>query len=317
MNKEEIAVRASQIRDAKYDEVAKTNLHFPKLIAPILKAVVPEYKACSIDDIVNYIVKDSISDDAVDDVSVIVGRADTEISSISDKLIRYDSRFKVINPELSDESICVYLHIDLEVQNDYRPDNPKYPIIKRAIYYGAREIGSQLGIITGETNYDRLEKVYSIWICNENIPVKLRNTVTSYQITKSDVIGKTNEPDRDYDLLNVIMIRRGNNEATADIFEYLTAFFTSNIDGICKYVNIRDDEEVMKGVERMTGLGQSIYQSGIQQGIDQGINQGINQGKMETLISLVKDGLIQIAEAAKRLGMSETEFSELLKQQNK
>ena len=296
MSKEEIVVTASQIRGAKYDAVAKENLHFPKLIAPILKAVVPEYKACSIEDIVQYIVKDSICDDAVDDVSEIANRMETELSSVSEKLIRYDSRFKVINPKLSSESICVYLHIDLEVQNDYEPSNPAYPIIKRAIYYGAREISSQLGILTETTNYDKLEKVYSIWICNENIPDEICNTVTSYQITKNDVIGTTDEPDKDYDLLNVIIIRRGEGEATADIFEYLTAFFDSDIEGICKFVDIRNDEEVMKGVEKMTGLGDSIYK----------------KGQIELLIALVKDNMLQITEAAKRLGVSEAEFSKLL-----
>ena len=74
----------------------------------------------------------------------------------------------------------------------------------------------------------------------------------------------------------------------------------SNNDRICKYVNIRDDEEVMKGVEKMTGLGDSIYQ------------KGVEMGRVKELISLVKDNVLQIAEAAKRLGMSEAEFSKLL-----
>lgn len=125
-----------------------------------------------------FIVKDSISDDPVDDVSTIANQMETEMSSVSDKLIRYDSRFEVINPRLSDSEITICLHIDLEVQNNYSPSNPKYPIIKRGIYYGAREISSQLGIITNETDYNNLEKVYSIWICNENIPKDLQNTVS-------------------------------------------------------------------------------------------------------------------------------------------
>lgn len=297
--KEEISIIASRGRE-KYDEAVKENMHFPKLIAPILKAVVPEYKEYSVDDVIGFIIKDSITDDAVDDVSVIAGQMETEMSSVSEKLIRYDSRFKALNPKLSNQKLSFYLHIDLEVQNNYKPSNPKYPIIKRALYYGAREISSQLGILTDTTNYDSLEKVYSIWICNENIPSELQNTVTSYSISKTDEIGVSNEPVADYDLLHVIMIRRGTKASSEDIFDYLTAFFSSNIEGICKYVNIKDDAEVMKGMSKMCGLGDAIY------------DQGKEQGGMEMLISLVKEGLLNLDDAAQKANMSEAEFLQLM-----
>ncbi len=50
------------------------------------------------------------------------------------KTIYYDVHFKVKNPKLSSETISVMLHVDLEVQNDYSPRNPRYPIVKRAVY---------------------------------------------------------------------------------------------------------------------------------------------------------------------------------------
>ena len=296
MSIEEISIAASSIFGSKYDEAAKEGMRHPKLIAPILKGIIPEYKNYTCDEIVQFIVKDSISAEPVDDVSVVANQMDSEMASISEKLIRYDSRFKAINPNLSNSQISFYLHIDLEVQNNYQPSSPKYPIIKRGIYYGAREISSQLGIITDDTNYDILEKVYSIWICNENIPENLQNTVSSYKITKTDEIGVSNEPDEDYDLMTVIVIRRGEQTTSVEIFDYLTAYFNSDIDGICKYINIRDDEDIMKGAEKMQGLGQSIYE----------------KGQREMLVDLVRDGIVQIAEAAKRANMSEADFSKLL-----
>ena len=68
--KEEISIVASSGRE-KYDEVVKQNLHFPKLIAPILKAVVPEYKKYSVEEVTNFIIKNSIKDDPIDDVSAM------------------------------------------------------------------------------------------------------------------------------------------------------------------------------------------------------------------------------------------------------
>ena len=49
--------------------------------------------------------------------------------------MRFDILFKIINPKLSTEKIRVNLHIDMEAQKSYRPSNPSYPILKRAVYY--------------------------------------------------------------------------------------------------------------------------------------------------------------------------------------
>lgn len=141
--------------------------------------------------------------------------------------------------------------------------------------------------------------------------MELQNTVTSYRIVKTDEIGETAESEKDYDLLNVIMIRRGTKTSSEEIFDYLTAFFTSNIEGICKYVNIKEDAEVMEGVSKMCGLGESIYERGVEEGIE----QGIEQGSLNTLVSLVKDGLLKLSDAAVRANMSEVAFSELLKEE--
>ena len=39
----------------------------------------------------------------------------------------------------------------------------------------------------------------------KNIPLKLQNTVSEYVLTKKDVIGVSDEPERDYDLMEVIL----------------------------------------------------------------------------------------------------------------
>ena len=59
----------------------------------------------------------------------------------------------------------------------------------------------------------------------------------------------------------------------------------------------------------MCGLGETIY--------EQGIEQGIEQGSLNTLVSLVKDGLLTLSDASQRANMSETDFSQLLKCEEK
>ena len=41
------------------------------------------------------------------------------------------------------------------------------------------------------------------------MPKKLQNTLTEYSFSKKDIIGVADEPEEDYDLLTVIIIRLG------------------------------------------------------------------------------------------------------------
>ena len=59
----------------------------------------------------------------------------------------------------------------------------------------------------------------------------------------------------------------------------------------------------------MRGLGEAIYK--------QGIEQGYEQGKLKILVSLVKDGLLNLSDAARRANMSEEEFLQLMEGEEK
>lgn len=280
----EISIAAAKAIGSKYDMACKELFQNKEIIAPVLREVVPEYKNSTIEEVIRYIDADSIEDIPIDDVSARAGQLPTELDSVSDKLIRYDTHFRAVNPLLSTESLCIYLHIDLEVQNNYKPTNPSYPIIKRGIYYAARELSRQLGALTELSNYGDIQKSYSIWICNERIPKHLQNTVTMYSIQKDDLIGTTDEPEADYDLMNVIIIRRGD-QTEAPIFDYLSGIFRCDQSKISEYVDIEHNEAIQKGVKHMSGLGETImlesWQKGIEQGMQQGIEQGMQQGMQQ------------------------------------
>ena len=53
---------------------------------------------------------------------------------------------------------------------------------------------------------------------------------------------------------------------------------------------------------------------GIEKGIAKGREEGIKEGTVNILISLVKDGILSISDAAKRAGMSEESFRRYLEQ---
>ena len=184
------------------------------------------------------------------------------------------------------------LHIDLEFQNKYRPtlsDGRSYPLIKRAIYYASREISSQLGRITNQTNNADIEKVIGIWIVNEEVPKDIKNTVTRYYLNKEDYIGVTDEPKADYDLMEIVIIRRGERaDITEPLFGYLKSIYDANIDEIDKYTPASANPKLKEEVLKMPGMSQVIFDRGVSQGISQGISQGEEQRKTDDIKQLAE-----------------------------
>jgi len=58
-------------------------------------------------------------------------------------------------------------------------------------------------------------------------------------------------------------------------------------------------------------------EKGIAKGREEGIREGIKEGTVNVLISLVKDGILSIADAAKRANMSEESFRDICKHKPK
>ena len=56
----------------------------------------------------------------------------------------------------------------------------------------------------------------------------------------------------------------------------------------------------------------TILRQGIQQGLEQGLVNGRKEGQLSAYIELIKDGVITLSEAARRMDMSEEELSNYL-----
>lgn len=299
VTKEDIYV--SSITGA-YDAAMKKLLSNKEILVPLLQMTIPEYEGCTQEEILSCLDIDSITgEDFVSDIpdDLRLHKEESELSSMTEKLIRFDIRFRARNPKLSTEKMKVSLYIDLEAQKSYRPQNPSYPVIKRAIYYVARDLSSQLGSVTGTTDYSRLEKCYSIWICTEDVPKALQNTMTEYALRKNDILGKTAEPEKDYDLMTVILIRQGETQDMQEgIFDYLGSLMRGDIKRAEKYTKIQWSETMKGDVKTMTGFGEAIYQRGIRCGEEIGLRHGELIGKSKLIQKALQNGKTkeQIAE---------------------
>ena len=302
----------------KYDQSAKAVWRNREILAPLLKFCVSELEDESVESIMRLIDADSISPDVpVSDLPPEVIDRGTEMNSTTERPITYDFRFFVKNPKLSLKKLLVRIHIDLEFQNKFHPtlsDGRTYEVEQRGIYYVAREISEQLGRITEKTNYADLEKVISIWIVSEDIPKNLQGTVSRYRFGKEDVIGVANIDPRLYDLMELVIVRRGaDGKFDAPIFDYLDAVYSSDIEEMDKFTPASSNPEIIKEVSEMPGMGQAILDRGIQQGIQQGHNEGI-MAIIELCKKLNGSTIDAVESVVSQMGLSQQEAEQKVKE---
>ena len=102
------------------------------------------------------------------------------------------------------------------------------------------------------------------------MPKEQQNTMTRFHMTKEDLIGKNNEPSENYDLMEVVMICRGEDKFTDGILDYLAGLFSHNIDRMDRYSHIKNDAEVTEEVRIMGGFGKALAEKNLMQGREEG-----------------------------------------------
>ena len=61
-------------------------------------------------------------------------------------------------------------------------------------------ISSQYGTVFTKSHYEKIQKVYSVWICM-NPPKERNNTITEYFLTEKQHVGKVEEVELDVEIV--------------------------------------------------------------------------------------------------------------------
>ena len=240
-------------------------------------------------------------------VTKVQGMGNEDISQ-NEGTVYYDVRFNAIAPS-TEEHGNIRLIINAEAQNRFKP---KYPLTKRAVYYGSRLISAQNGTVFTKSDYQKLCKVYSIWIC-VNPAKKFRNTITRYSLKPETIIGNAVEAPENYDLINIVMVCLGKMEEWNDnnLIKFLGVLFQNELsarekkDILERDFNIPMTETFESEVDDMCNLSQGVAEEAMQKGIE--------QGRIHTIIELVNDGVLTIEKAAEKASMSVEEFRNAMK----
>lgn len=250
----------------QYDQQCKIILSDKQILARIMKTCIPEYKDCTFNEIIQCIEKNPKLNVELPTYDLITGR-NTEDTSIPGAMIRYDILFTAMAPNKDEE---IEMFINIEAQNK---DNPGYPLVERGLYYCSRLISRQKNSTDGFQNseYGKLKKVYSIWICM-NSSEKKSGTINSYSVSEKNLYGSWKENPDNYDLFNVIMIypakaydlQNSLNIKEYQLMEMLRVLFTTNMDFIDKKCYLEENCDIMltkelkEEVEHMCNLSQGV-----------------------------------------------------------
>lgn len=305
-------------RDVKKDDAEKTHdaqaknlLKYRPVLAAILHLCIPEYKDLTLNEVVDCIEPGSIHDDT--EVLETVKEGNSESKPNNEKTLYFDRIFDAKIPNQNAE-IKIGLKIDLEIQGTVK--SAGYPLENRGIYYLSRLISSQLNYIDKTTKYDKLKKVYSIWICTADMAESEVNSIVKYRMTGEKVFGKDFKVPS-ADLMELIVIKLGditsftNDESTTtdDIIEFLYGLFAyhSHPDYFEKYIDLGDTEDsdsIRKELSAMSGTGQILIQEGIVIGETNGAKRLVN-----LVENFASKHNISIEEACEELSVELSEYT--------
>lgn len=301
MNTDTTIAKNIRVADEKasYDAACKRLLSEKIILAWIMKNCLDEYRDCDVNEIAGKYIKGTpqigevaVAPDESNKTSVIHGTGN-EDASLTEGTITYDIRFYAIAP-VSGE--LIRLIINIEAQNDFYPG---YPLIKRGIYYCSRMISSQYGTEFTSSHYEKIKKVYSIWICM-NPPKNRENSITRYYIKEENLAGSVKERKADYDLMAAVMICLGKEDSSTSVLKLLNILLSTETDSGDKCRRLEEDfniamtQALESEVSLMCNLSKGVEEKGIEKGRQEGRREGRQEGIL-AMVSALKD--LQIADS--------------------
>lgn len=278
---------------AGYDAACKRVLSEKAILARIMKACLAEYRDCPVRDIEEKYIEGQPQVSSVpvlpDEEGSVISGLDTEDKSVHEGTVTYDIRFRAIAP---DSGELIGLIVNVEAQNNFYPG---YPLTKRGVYYCSRMISSQYGREFMGSHYEKLKKVYSIWICM-NPPKNRENTITRYRLTEEHLVGKAEEPVQNYDLLSIVMLCLGgpDGENYNGVLRMLDVLLSNETSEAEKRKILQDDYDIQmtrtmeSEVSVMCNLSKGVMEKGIAKGMEKGRAEGMEKGILTSIRSLME-----------------------------
>ena len=158
-------LETSTPNELQYDQNAKELLADVQILARILQHTVEEVKGLSVEEIIECIDQKSIEigktavDPGLTNLGKIHGQ-DTENILLHEGTIYFDIRCTL---SIRDKELKVIVNVEAQKSTD--SGKLHYHLENRIVYYLSRLISAQKDTEFFHADYDKIKKVYSVWIC--------------------------------------------------------------------------------------------------------------------------------------------------------
>ena len=180
-------------------------------------------------------------------------------------------------------------------------------------------ISSQYGREFTGPHYEKIKKVYSIWICMKP-PQYRENTITRYRLVEEHLVGEGKEPVRNYDLLSIIMLCLGgpdgaNYDGVLRMLDVLLSNETSETE---KRKILQDDYDIQmtQAMEKEVSVMCNLSKGVMEKGMAKGRAEGVAENTLLSIRNLMETLGLTIEQAMAALKVPETDRPKYAKQLN-
>lgn len=288
-----------------------------QVLARIVKHTVVEVENLSIEQIMACIDHDNICIGMVpvEPGLTNMGRVDsvqTEDAVPNEGYVTYDIRFMLIVVELESEII-----INVEAQRSMAYSTLGYHLENRMVFYLSRLISSQKGINFVNSEYDKIKKVYSIWICMDEDDDG--DSISRISLKQDTLFGMPyGFPELDKMCGMVIRIRNSRNvtESRNRLIAMLEDVLSREDSDVKKRkleekYAMRMTMELEGRINRMCNLSDVVVERGIELGIQQGMQRGI-KGLVDILSDMGTPKEVIVQKIMEKFSMTEEKAREFV-----
>ncbi len=286
---------------AQYDARAKRLLGNKYILAYILKETIPEFKKRKIDTILPCIEDDiRIASLPVEPGETNRKRGKERITgdNTEDKVpdegtIYYDIIFHARLPrEKGQKGTRLEIIVNVEAQKS-KPSG--YKLTNRAVYYACRMVSAQKTREFSGSDFDKIKRVYSIWICM-NMPT---DALYYMHLVNDCVIGRK-APEGGTDLINILFVELAKNVSGEEeghrLHRLLGTLFSKKMKPGEKQKVIHEEygipleSGVGKEADIMCNLSEWIEEDALKRGEKRGRAKGRAEGRAEVIFAMYKKG---------------------------
>jgi len=275
-----------------FDTSCKKLLAFKEILARIMKECLQEYEHCSIRDIIEryiegepQISETEVSHDRTNRKETITGLPN-EDTTVSEGKVYFDILYSAKVPSPA-ETIGLFINIEAQHYS-----NTGYNLLKRATYYCSRMISSQKTKVFNHSDYNDIQKVYSIFIC-DNPPLYKQNSINRYSMQEEHLHGHHCEQRSAYDLTSIIMLNlgKGNTRHYSGIVKMLDVLLSSNYEAKEKKEILENEfhipmsHDINMEVSNMCNLSQGVLERGRDALLAELVRKKLTKGKTPEAIA--------------------------------